>query len=503
MATEAGTRQYFKRLQHKGIPAHAVRTLGKTGFRVGSIGFGGYRVHHDSAQHAKALRYALLNGVNLIDTSSNYTDGGSEMLVGNLLAEMFEREELERDEIVVVSKVGYVQGQNLQLARQSEADGTPFPEMVKYVDDCWHCIHPDYLEDQLSRSLERLHLSHLDVYLLHNPEYYLSDRKKHNGADRTSVEAEYYRRIKAAFEWMEEKVAEGRIKAYGVSSNTFVNPTTDFEFSSLEKMIAVANSVRAENFFQVVQFPFNLMETGAYLEKNQAEGTKTLLELARDCGFGTMANRPLNCVFGERMIRMANFATADPKELIDTFHTKLTSVQRLEKQFRDRFLDHVPEKISKENVAKVFSLARQLDNGLSAFTDLEHWDHIKQSYLLPQLFSYLNYLQQEMQSIPNWQEWGEKYATTALEFVEAISQKYQNQAEERSAKLSGKLKSLEPELAMSETLSQQALRVLTAVSGIDSVLLGMRRTAYVEDATSAMKADLVVSADNLLGKFSA
>ena len=102
MATPQGTRNYFKRLEHKEIPPTAVRTLGKTNFQVSSIGFGGYRIHHNSVQHAKALRYALLNGFNLIDTSSNYTDGGSEMLVGNLLAEMFEREELTREEVVVV-----------------------------------------------------------------------------------------------------------------------------------------------------------------------------------------------------------------------------------------------------------------------------------------------------------------------------------------------------------------------------------------------------------------
>ncbi|NIV96280.1 aldo/keto reductase, partial [candidate division KSB1 bacterium] len=81
---------------------------------------------------------------------------GSEMLVGNLLQEMIQRRELNREEIVVVSKVGYVQGQNMKLAQQNEASGRPFPEMVKYMDGCWHCIHPDFLQDQLTRTLERL-----------------------------------------------------------------------------------------------------------------------------------------------------------------------------------------------------------------------------------------------------------------------------------------------------------------------------------------------------------
>ena len=31
-----------------------------------------------------------------------------------------------------MTKVGYVQGANLELARQREEEGRPFPEMVKY-----------------------------------------------------------------------------------------------------------------------------------------------------------------------------------------------------------------------------------------------------------------------------------------------------------------------------------------------------------------------------------
>lgn len=49
--------------------------------------------------------------------------------------------------------------------------------MVKYGDEIWHCLHPEYLEEQLTLSLDRLGLQTLDVCLLHNPEYFLSDAK--------------------------------------------------------------------------------------------------------------------------------------------------------------------------------------------------------------------------------------------------------------------------------------------------------------------------------------
>ena len=78
---------------------------------------------------------ALGSGVNLIDTSTNYADGGSERAgrrrcVGDLVR----TGRLAREATVVVSKIGYVQGQNLALAREREAAGRPFSEMVRYQD---------------------------------------------------------------------------------------------------------------------------------------------------------------------------------------------------------------------------------------------------------------------------------------------------------------------------------------------------------------------------------
>src|SRR4029078_3365 len=143
-------------------------------------------------EHRQALEQALAGGVNLVDTSTNYTAGASERLMGAVLGEAgragrraraagaSERlmgavpgeaaraGRLRREEAVVVSKIGYLQGDNLQRAKEREAAGRPYPEVVKYADDVWHCIHPEFLADQLAESLDRLGLATLDVCLLHN-----------------------------------------------------------------------------------------------------------------------------------------------------------------------------------------------------------------------------------------------------------------------------------------------------------------------------------------------
>src|SRR3954470_2550212 len=86
--------------------------FGRTGLSISPIGFGTYRVTQHDPEHREALTLALKSGVNVIDTSTNYMLGSSERLVGDVLGDLFTKGELKREEVVVVTKVGYVQGPN-------------------------------------------------------------------------------------------------------------------------------------------------------------------------------------------------------------------------------------------------------------------------------------------------------------------------------------------------------------------------------------------------------
>src|SRR5438093_12997065 len=117
--------------------------------------------------------------------------------------------------------------------------------MVKIYDECWHCLHPVFLADQLTRSLERLKLERLDVCLLHNPEYFLEEAHR-QAADPETSRQEFYRRIRVAFTHFEEEVRAGRIEWYGVSSNS---PGADLgapEATSLRSMLEAAKRAAPE-----------------------------------------------------------------------------------------------------------------------------------------------------------------------------------------------------------------------------------------------------------------
>ncbi|PYT14656.1 MAG: hypothetical protein DMF51_08120 [Acidobacteria bacterium] len=133
-ATPEATRRHLDR-----FPAHEPHghtSLGATGLSISRLGFGSYRVDDETPEHHQALEAALAAGCNLIDTSTNYTDGGSERLIGDVLHKTHAGGGPTRDAVAVVSKIGYVQGENMGLAMERERSGFPFSEMVKYMDGC-------------------------------------------------------------------------------------------------------------------------------------------------------------------------------------------------------------------------------------------------------------------------------------------------------------------------------------------------------------------------------
>ena len=298
-ATQEGTRLLSQR-----HPELTYWVLGETGIRVSEAGFGGYRIDASVQAHRTALQKALLGGINLIDTSANYTDGGSERLIGSVLTDLFELGQLQREQVVVVSKAGYLQGENYQLSWQKKQQNHPFPDLVEYDDGLEHCIHPVFLQDQLSRSLQRLQLDCIDCYLLHNPEYYLR-WAAFEQVDPVVAKAEYFRRIRLAFKYLETEVQAGRIGSYGISSNTFVKTATDYDFSSLSEIWDIACEISPRHHFRLIELPINLLEPEAVTRSNQPNG-KSVLQWADEKRLGVLVNRPLNAIRNDRLIRLAD-----------------------------------------------------------------------------------------------------------------------------------------------------------------------------------------------------
>ena len=186
---------------------------------MAEIGFGTYRVSDENPEHIEALRMAVSGGIRLIDTSTNYMDGGAERAIAKALRFM---EDDAREGVKIVSKFGYMQG---SVLARLEA-GEHFDEVVEFAPHIFHCIHPDFMRDQLERSLERLQLPSLECYLIHNPEYFLLDALN-RGRERSEALDEMNDRIYRVFAALEAAVAAGKIDGYGISSNSFAKAPTE------------------------------------------------------------------------------------------------------------------------------------------------------------------------------------------------------------------------------------------------------------------------------------
>lgn len=186
------------------------RPLGRTGFDVSDVGFGGWAIGADwgsvSTEDAIAAIHAAIDeGVNFFDTADVYGDGLSERRLARVQA--------ERDDadMIIATKAG-------RRLQPHVADGYTPANIARFVD----------------RSLENLETDSIDLLQLHCPP--------------TEV---YYR--PELFEGLDELVAEGKVRHYGVSVEKVEEALKAIEYPGVETVQIIFNIFRqrpAELFFR-------------------------------------------------------------------------------------------------------------------------------------------------------------------------------------------------------------------------------------------------------------
>jgi hypothetical protein len=473
-ATPEATAAYAKR--H--VPLN-YGDFNRTGLLVSQAGFGCYRVDVSVATHHRALTKALIEGINLVDTSANYADGGSEALVGKVFGELIDSGGLRREELVVVTKGGYLQGENYEISQERKRRGKPFPDLVLYDEGIEHCIHPEFLDDQIGRSLGRLNLDTIDVYLLHNPEYYLGWAAK-TGLSLEEARREYYRRIELAFRHLESEVARGRIRSYGMSSNTFPSPDSDRQFTSLETLWEIAESVGAAHHFRVIQLPMNFLETGGVTEENQSGG-RSVLHLAREKGVGVLINRPLNAVAGRSMIRLADVDAGQPLDP-EEVEQRIREVVRSEEELSERVLAELSlTASSRDQIVSQAGVGQTLWQHWRSFGSYDRWQELQAYYFVPRVQVLVPFLREHAERSTSISPWLERHQESVLAAFQAVTSVYRGEAARRSGLIRSWIASVDSLWAGAKTLSRMAIRALRSTAGVTCVLVGMRQERYVEE----------------------
>lgn len=280
-ATPESTQKYFQWIQ---VDPTKVRKF--EGLSLSAIGAGTYLgASDDSADrlYEASLLQAGLHGINCFDTAINYRCQRSERILKRVIKDLAGHG-VTRDQIFISTKGGFL-----------PSDGTPekFDEWVRtqYLDTGLiesqevvggvHCISPAFLDNQISTSLKNLNLECIDLYYLHNPEVQLTEIS----------EEEFQTRILRAFELLEKKVEEKKIRCYGIATwNGFRLKKGALQ---LGRLLACAEQVAGKNHhFKAIQVPYNAVMLEAIKVKNQ-DGQKTIFESATEHKIAIMGSAPL------------------------------------------------------------------------------------------------------------------------------------------------------------------------------------------------------------------
>jgi len=289
-ATAEGTARFRNRFAAR-LPGHIREAQG---LWISSIGMGTYLgepTAEQDARYREAIQRAVSLGVNVIDSAINYRHQRSERAIGQALAALISSGEIQRDELVLASKGGF-----LTFDGEEPPDPSAYFQerlldpgiirMEEVVAGC-HVISPKYLENQIDTSRRNLGLETLDIYYVHNPETQLNQVGRE----------EFFRRLKAAFAALEKAVAEGKIRMYGTATwNAYRASPTSAEALSLIDVLRVAEEVGGKDHrFRALQLPFNLAMPEAAVASTQRGGRRlgTLLQVAKAHGLMVFASASL------------------------------------------------------------------------------------------------------------------------------------------------------------------------------------------------------------------
>jgi len=209
--------------------------LGRTGFSVSNIGFGGSRGNTEPSM----IAYAFEKGINYIDTSEGYRGGNSEIMIGKGIKKF-------RDKVFITTKVGSTGGGG-RITKDTSKEN---------------------IMDRVMACLRRLDTPYIDCLKIHgagDPDL--------GGFDNPNVWS-VFNQLKS----------EGKVRSFGISSHHFNLVEKAKYFIESNKIDVI---LLAYNYLQRRNVPEN------YLSKNWLQDLDNVLKLAKSKNVGVVTMKTL------------------------------------------------------------------------------------------------------------------------------------------------------------------------------------------------------------------
>ncbi|KAG0376962.1 hypothetical protein BGX24_006944 [Mortierella sp. AD032] len=481
-------------------PALPTATLPKRGLVLSKLGFGAYRVNSSQSAHRAALVKAVQAGVNVIDTSSHFGHGDSEKFIGETLDDMFKQDAIKREQVVVVSKAGFILPPTTDFPT-SELENVPSYAAIST--SSYHSIHPVYLKAQISQSLDRLKMDKLDIFMLNNPERMLGDRMQPGGFSKSKL----YKEIAEAFAYLDTEVEAGRIGGYGICSNALHIPTTE-DHLSLKTILKTRQDFgwKLENFV-AVQAPLNLFERDLVTDEGSA---KSLATEAKEHDIFVFSNRPLNAIAAGQIVTLENKGQHSRQEnsvkLLEMLDLGFSSLAEMELDIKDM--------IDEESIAMKFVWSEVLSENLTRLSsNYFAAKHFLEREVLPAIDRDLKILQdstndqQDRDDKETIATWIHRYRREAETLTKDIASFCQLDSDKRNDELNLVLGLICREFVsdvgqdkvdnIGSPLSTKSIQYCVAQENVGCTLVGMRRPEYVHDAIAAAEASRRLTQRNL------
>jgi aryl-alcohol dehydrogenase-like predicted oxidoreductase len=238
-----------------------------------------------------AVKKSVTSGINVIDTAINYRAQKAERSVGKAVGELVLEGKIERDQVFISTKNGYVTNDAdikeefwSYVQREYAKPGIVGPNDIS---SGYHCMSVKYLDDQLERSLKNLGLECIDLLYLHNAvEGQIQDISKE----------QFVKKLKDVFDLYEQKRKEGKIRYYGMATwECFRVQKENPQYLSLHEMMQIAKESGGEDHgCRFIQLPYNMYYDQAFMLKNQPmDGSQvSTLDAAQRYGIGVFTSVP-------------------------------------------------------------------------------------------------------------------------------------------------------------------------------------------------------------------
>jgi aryl-alcohol dehydrogenase-like predicted oxidoreductase len=235
--------------------------------------------------------------------------------------------------------------------------------------------------------------------------------------------------------------------------------------------------------FRVLQLPLNLFEAAGALERR--EGGETVLEQALRNDVGVLANRPLNALVGEGMMRLAS---VEPSPSAVDLDQQLARLRDLEEEYRRDIAARLRAGEGSLEPDQFFRWGSELAGAAAHVRSLEHWEQIQAQRIMPMLLPALRALDEALSgpAAGPWHDWRGRYLPALHAALEEIRRQAALRSREAAAAVERALDPRLPEERRGQSLSRKALWVVASTPGVSSALIGMRRPEYVEDALGVL-----------------